>query len=114
MKNPFDKGNEIQTVQIDLSTPDGWQTGKKERMCYYLYFAGQNAVYFLIATYLTTYMMFQGVDLKKSAAVMLAVKIWDAVNDAVKSLLRVSRFRLRLSRLRQFYCLLFRRAQVRA
>lgn len=72
MKNPF-----------NLPTPAGWQTGKKERMCYYLYFAGQNAVYFLIATYLTTYMMFQGVDLKKSAAVMLAVKIWDAVNDAI-------------------------------
>lgn len=64
-------------------TPEGWQTSSKERKSYYLYFAGQNAIYFLISSFMTTYLMFQGVNLAKSAAVMLAVKIWDAVNDAV-------------------------------
>ncbi len=64
-------------------TPAGWQTSSKERKSYYVYFAGQNAIYHLISTFLTTYLMFQGVDLAKSAAVMLAVKVWDAINDAV-------------------------------
>ena len=64
-------------------TPAGWQAGSKERKSYYVYFAGQNAIYHLISTFLTTYLMFQGVDLAKSATIMLAVKIWDAINDAV-------------------------------
>lgn len=37
----------------------------------------------LVSTYLVTFLLFQGVDPAKSAAVMLAVKIWDAVNDAI-------------------------------
>lgn len=63
-------------------TPDSWETSPFERKSYYLYFAGQNAIYFLVSSYLTTYLLFLGVDPAKSAAVMLAVKIWDAVNDA--------------------------------
>ncbi|MGN0467691.1 MAG: MFS transporter [Acutalibacteraceae bacterium] len=64
-------------------TPTGWATDPKERMSYYLYFAGQNAIYSLVSTYLTTYMLFIGVDPTKSGSVMIAVKIWDAVNDAI-------------------------------
>ncbi len=64
-------------------TPAGWETSSLERKGYYLYFAGQNAVYFLLANYLTTYLMFLGISPVKSAGVMLAVKIWDAVNDAL-------------------------------
>lgn len=52
-------------------------------MNYYLYFCGQNIIYSLVTTYLVTYLLFQGVDTAKSAAVMLAVKVWDAVNDAI-------------------------------
>lgn len=65
------------------STPDGWETTPLERKSYYLYFAGQNAIYFLLANYLTTYLMFCGIDPTKSAGVMLVVKIWDAINDAL-------------------------------
>ena len=64
-------------------TPDGWETTPLERKSYYLYFAGQNAVYFLLANYLTTYLVFLGIDPLKSGAVMVAVKIWDAINDAI-------------------------------
>lgn len=64
-------------------TPVGWETSPLERKSYYLYFAGQNAIYFLLANYLTTYLMFLGVNPAKSAAVMLIVKIWDAINDAL-------------------------------
>ncbi len=65
------------------TTPLGWETNPTERRGYYLYFAGQNAIYFLLANYLTTYLMFLGIDPLKSGAVMLAVKVWDAVNDAL-------------------------------
>ena len=59
----------------------GYVTAPVERVSYWSYFIGQNVFYTLVATYLSTYMMSIGVDVKKSAAVMLAVKIWDAVND---------------------------------
>ena len=65
------------------TTPVGWETSPLERKSYYLYFAGQNAIYFLLANYLTTYLMFLGINPAKSAAVMLIVKIWDAINDAL-------------------------------
>ena len=63
-------------------TPDGWETSSLERKGYYLYFTGQNAIYFLLQNYLNAYMIFLGVDLIKIAAVMFAVKLWDALNDA--------------------------------
>ncbi len=70
-------------IQKLKTTPPGWETQPMERKSYYLYFAGQNAIYFLLANYLTTYLMFLGINPAKSAIVMLAVKIWDAINDAL-------------------------------
>ena len=70
-------------IQKLKSTPAGWETSPLERKSYYLYFAGQNAIYFLLANYLTTYLAFCGVNLVKAGGVMLAVKIWDAINDAL-------------------------------
>ncbi len=66
-----------------FETPAGWQTDSRERKSYYIYFAGQNAIYNLISSFLTTYLMFQGVNLTKAATIMLIIKIWDAVNDAI-------------------------------
>ena len=60
-----------------------WQTTKPERSSYYTYFFGQNMIYNMIAGYLSTFLLLIGVNPVKSAAVMLAVKVWDAVNDAV-------------------------------
>lgn len=60
-----------------------WQTTKNERKSYYTYFFGQNMIYNMIAGYLSTFLLLIGVNPVKSAAVMLAVKVWDAVNDAV-------------------------------
>lgn len=62
--------------------PD-WITSPRERTSYYVYCTGQNGIYTLVATFLSTYLLFSGIDAAKSAAVLLAVKIWDAVNDAV-------------------------------
>ncbi len=60
-----------------------WQTTKTERKSYYTYFFGQNMIYHMIAGYLTTFLLLIGVNPVKSAIVMLIVKVWDAVNDAI-------------------------------
>ena len=54
-----------------------------EKISYYTYFAGQNLIYTLVASFLTTFAVMQGMDPEKVALVMLAVKIWDAFNDAI-------------------------------
>ena len=41
-------------------------------------------IYNMIAGYLTTFLLLIGVNPVKSAAVMLIVKVWDAVNDAIR------------------------------
>lgn len=66
-----------------MANPKSWHTNSKERKSYYVYFLGQNIIYTMVTAFLTTYMLFQGVDPVKSASVMLIVKIWDAVNDAI-------------------------------
>ncbi len=60
-----------------------WSTKPAERVSYYSYFAGQNMIYTLFNVCLTTYLLFLGIDPTKSAAVMLIVKVWDAVNDTL-------------------------------
>lgn len=60
-----------------------WQTNPTERKSYYFYFFGQNMIYNMLAAYLTTFLLLVGINPVKSASVMLAVKVWDAVNDAL-------------------------------
>ena len=60
-----------------------WQTSLKERNSYLVYFSGQNIFYFLVANFLTTYLMMTGIDMVKASAVVMAVKVWDAINDAL-------------------------------
>lgn len=64
-------------------TPLGWETSSPERKSYYIYFVGQNMIYTLVSTFLVTYLMFQGVNLAKVGTIMLLVKVWDAINDAI-------------------------------
>ena len=64
-------------------SPQGWKTSSIERKSYYVYFTGQNIFYALISSCLTTYFALIGIDPIKIAGVMLAVKIWDAFNDAL-------------------------------
>lgn len=73
------------------TTPEGWITNPKERRSYYLFFCGQNIIYNLVATYLLTYITLLGLEVEdnafnagtKASLIILIVKIWDAVNDAV-------------------------------
>ena len=62
-------------------------TTRRERGSYWFYFVGQNLFYAIVAYYLVTYMMMIGVDVTKTATVMFAVKLWDAVNDALFGLI---------------------------
>ena len=73
----------ISKVRGAFATRPGWTTEPIERMSYYSYFAGQNMIYTLFNSCLTTYLLFLGINPIKSAAVIFAVKVWDAVNDTM-------------------------------
>lgn len=62
---------------------EDWATEPTERLSYYSYFAGQNMIYTLFNVCLTTYLLFLGINPIHSAAVIFAVKVWDAVNDTM-------------------------------
>lgn len=93
MSGAKNKQEEIMNKLLEKiqKTPAGWDTKPKERLSYYLYFCGQNAIYNLISSFMTTYLMFsfaseaqKGIDpLVLTSGIMLVVKIWDAVNDAI-------------------------------
>lgn len=72
-----------------MKSRPGWETEPKERLSYYLYFAGQNAIYALKANYLVQYIdfMFTQDEKKITSLIILLAGIWDAVNDVVFGLI---------------------------
>ena len=60
-----------------------YMTTFKERLSYWTYFIGQNIYYNLTAVFISTYLVFQGIDPVKSGLVLLIVKVWDAINDPI-------------------------------
>ena len=60
-----------------------YMTTSKERLSYWTYFVGQNIYYNLTAVFISTYLVFQGIDPVKSGLVLLIVKVWDAINDPI-------------------------------
>ncbi len=60
-----------------------YMTTFKERLSYWTYFVGQNIYYNLTAVFISTYLVFQGIDPVKSGLVLLIVKVWDAINDPI-------------------------------
>ena len=70
-------------MKIAYVQDKSWHTLPTERFSYYTFFFGQNAVYNLVSTLLTTYLLLLGLNAEKSAAVILAVKLWDAFNDVI-------------------------------
>lgn len=61
----------------------GWLTSKKERLSYYLFFAGQLIFNTFVMTYVLTLLLNNGVNELLAGAIILAPKIWDAVNDTL-------------------------------
>ena len=65
------------------ANPAGWRTAKKERTAYGLYFLGQNMIYTFPFMFLTTYLLMTGIPPVKTAGILVLLKVWDAVNDAL-------------------------------
>ena len=53
----------------------------KERMSYWCFGAGMLVFYQIVATFMSSFIAMQGVSMVKVAGIILAVKVWDAVND---------------------------------
>ncbi len=70
----------MNAIKQDVS---GWMTTKKERRDYTVYFMGQNMIYTFQYMFLATYLLLSGLSASATAGVLILVKIWDAVNDAI-------------------------------
>lgn len=57
------------------------QTSRKERLSYYSYFFGQNLFYMIIASYISLFLLNQGIGEALAASVVIAPQIWDVIND---------------------------------
>ena len=61
----------------------GWLTSKGERLSYYLFFAGQLIFNTIVMSYVLTLLLNNGVNEVLAGAIILAPKIWDAINDTL-------------------------------
>ena len=60
----------------------GYQTAKKERVAYWLFFLGQNILWGY-AGYVETFLTDIGIAAAAAAVILLLPKLWDAVNDVL-------------------------------
>ena len=60
----------------------GYQTTKKERIAYCLFFLGQNILWGY-AGYVETFLTDIGIAAATAAVILLVPKLWDAVNDVL-------------------------------
>ena len=68
---------------MDDKSKPVFQTTRKERMSYPLYFIGQNVFFVLITSFLNLYLLDIGIKAISIAGLFLLIKIWDAVNDPI-------------------------------
>ena len=71
----------IGKVKNLFKNPEGWSTTLPERFSYWCFGGGMLVFYQIVASFMNTFIIMQGVDMIKVAAIILAVKVWDAVND---------------------------------
>lgn len=64
-------------------TTEGWRTTKKERRNYIIGDLGRTLEGYIVTAMMSTFMVFQGIDMTAVAGVMLAVKIIDAFDDVI-------------------------------
>ena len=63
--------------------PEGWRTTKKERRNYIIGDFGRYLEGAIVTSMMSTFLIFQGIDLTAIAGVMLVVKIIDAFDDVI-------------------------------
>ena len=71
--------------------PPGWALSRKERNNYYIGDMGRRAVMNVMAIFMTTFLLFQGIDPVKVAGVTAVIKLIDAFDDVIFGFL-VDRF----------------------
>ena len=76
------ESNEFQEVSMDKQKELRFQTSKKERMAYCLFFLGQNILWGY-AGYVETFLTDIGISAAAAAVILLVPKLWDAVNDVI-------------------------------
>ena len=59
-----------------------YQTGRRERIAYFLFFLGQNILWGY-AGFVETFLTDLGITAATAAAILLVPKLWDAVNDVL-------------------------------
>jgi sugar (glycoside-pentoside-hexuronide) transporter len=64
-----------------------YETSKKERFSYGIYFFGQLTVYVIVLSYLQIFLTDIGIPATAVAVIFLVAKIWDAVNDPLFGLI---------------------------
>lgn len=65
------------------ANPEGWRTSKKERRNYIIGDLGRTLEGYIVTALMSTFMIFQGIDMTSIAGAMLVVKIIDAFDDVV-------------------------------
>lgn len=63
--------------------PEGWRTTRTERINYYIGDIGRSLEGYIVTAMMTLFLLFQGIDLIKVSAAILAVKIIDAFDDII-------------------------------
>lgn len=59
----------------------GWRTNVKERLAYAIGYNASTGMSLLLQAQLTTYLLMSGIPLSVSAAVLLVIKVIDALDD---------------------------------
>lgn len=83
MQAKVKKKEEIAMAKAKKIQPDGWKTTKKERRNYIIGDFGRQLEGYIVTALMSTFLIFQGINLTAIAGVMLAVKIIDAFDDVI-------------------------------
>ena len=92
-KDHFMKKKEKKTV-----SREGWRTSRKERINYFVGDIGRTLEGYIVTSFMTLFLLFQGINLVKISAAILVVKIIDACDDVVFGFL-IDKLNIRNSKL---------------
>ena len=62
---------------------EGWRTSRKERINYYIGDIGRTLEGYIVTSFMTLFLLFQGINLVKISAAILVVKVIDALDDVI-------------------------------